>query len=46
MAGQLGAHLMHPRRLLLHSTPTQQTDVVLIFPKGKIIVRNIMSWRK
>ncbi|XP_028172205.1 uncharacterized protein LOC114361405 [Ostrinia furnacalis] len=33
MAGQLGAHLMHPRRLLLHSTPTQQTDVVLIFPK-------------
>ncbi|XP_037877101.1 anoctamin-8 isoform X3 [Bombyx mori] len=34
MAGQLGAHLMHPRRLLLHSTPTQQTDVVLIFPKG------------
>ncbi|CAH2239699.1 jg12474 [Pararge aegeria aegeria] len=33
MAG-LGAHLMHPRRLLLHSTPTQQTDVVLIFPKG------------
>ncbi|XP_063897375.1 anoctamin-8 isoform X2 [Helicoverpa armigera] len=34
MAGQLGAHLMHPRRLLLHSTPTQHTDVVLIFPKG------------
>ncbi|XP_069356059.1 anoctamin-10-like isoform X4 [Maniola hyperantus] len=34
MAGQLGAHLMHPRRLLLHSTPTQQTDVVLTFPKG------------
>ncbi|CAK1547788.1 unnamed protein product [Leptosia nina] len=34
MAGQIGAHLMHPRRLLLHSTPTQQTDVVLIFPKG------------
>ncbi|CAH0403409.1 unnamed protein product [Chilo suppressalis] len=34
MAGQLGAHLMHPRRLLLHSTPTQHTDVVLIFPKS------------
>ncbi|XP_045506984.1 anoctamin-8-like [Colias croceus] len=34
MAGQIGAHLIHPRRLLLHSTPTQQTDVVLIFPKG------------
>ncbi|CAG4995127.1 unnamed protein product [Parnassius apollo] len=34
MAGQIGAHLMHPRRLLLHSTPTLQTDVVLIFPKG------------
>ncbi|XP_013147664.1 PREDICTED: anoctamin-8-like [Papilio polytes] len=34
MAGQLGAHLMHPRRLLLHSTPTNHTDVVLIFPKG------------
>lgn len=35
MAGQLGAQLLHPRRLLLHSTPTQHTDVVLIFPKGK-----------
>ncbi|XP_049881261.1 anoctamin-8-like isoform X1 [Pectinophora gossypiella] len=34
MAGQLGAQLLHPRRLLLHSTPTQHTDVVLIFPKG------------
>ncbi|CAG9135025.1 unnamed protein product [Plutella xylostella] len=36
MAGQIGAHLMHPRRLLLHSTATQHTDVVLTFPKGKI----------
>ncbi|KAG7296578.1 hypothetical protein JYU34_020372 [Plutella xylostella] len=34
MAGQIGAHLMHPRRLLLHSTATQHTDVVLTFPKG------------
>ncbi|KAH9645675.1 hypothetical protein HF086_005324 [Spodoptera exigua] len=38
MAGQLGAHLMHPRRLLLHSTPTQHTDVVLIFPKGTLTI--------
>ncbi|XP_045519349.1 anoctamin-8-like isoform X2 [Pieris brassicae] len=42
IAGQIGAHLMHPRRLLLHSTPTQQTDVVLIFPKG--IPDSMLLW--
>lgn len=42
MAGQLGAHLMHPRRLLLHSTPTQHTDVVLTFPKA--IPDSMLLW--
>ncbi|XP_050683452.1 anoctamin-8 isoform X2 [Leptidea sinapis] len=34
IAGQIGAQLIYPRRLLLQSTPTHQADVVLIFPKG------------
>ncbi|GBP16845.1 Anoctamin-8 [Eumeta japonica] len=42
MAGQIGAHLMHPRRLLLHSTPTQHTDVVITFPKG--IPDSMLLW--